>query len=205
MCHNETPIFRDIHSRYGGSILEFIYASPTNVLKYYLYKSTKAVEFYRPIMYLFFLAQGLTFTQIAILEAIYNLTTLVGEIPTGYIGDRVGRRNSPPRRRPSSRSHSLASASPVRSKRSRCCTSAGQQGTISALEAKTRGCTTPSQTAAPRTHSRERPWAGRVHRTGNRRRGGYHRRVSRKHRPLVSVVRRFRDDGGRRARPPDGR
>ena len=65
-----------------------------SVLKYYLYKSTKAVEFYRPIMYLFFLAQGLTFTQIAVLEAIYNLTTLFGEIPTGYIGDRVGRRNS---------------------------------------------------------------------------------------------------------------
>lgn len=67
---------------------------PPSVLKYYLYKSTKAVEFYRPIMYLFFLAQGLNFTQIAILEAIYNLTTLFGEIPTGYIGDRVGRRNS---------------------------------------------------------------------------------------------------------------
>ena len=65
-----------------------------SIIKYYLYKSTKAVEFYRPIMYLFFLAQGLNFTQIAILEAIYNLTTLVGEIPTGYIGDRVGRRNS---------------------------------------------------------------------------------------------------------------
>ncbi|WP_345781954.1 MFS transporter [Natrinema gelatinilyticum] len=45
-------------------------------------------------MYLFFLAQGLTFTQIAILEAIYNLTTLFGEMPTGYIGDRVGRRTS---------------------------------------------------------------------------------------------------------------
>ncbi|QLG28646.1 MFS transporter [Halorarum halophilum] len=65
-----------------------------SILKYYLYKSTKAVEFYRPIMYLFFLAQGLSFTQIAILEALYNLTTLFGEIPTGYIGDRVGRRNS---------------------------------------------------------------------------------------------------------------
>ncbi|MDS0474567.1 MFS transporter [Natrinema sp. 1APR25-10V2] len=65
-----------------------------NILKYYIYKSTKAVEFYRPIMYLFFLAQGLSFTQIAILEALYNLTTLFGEIPTGYVGDRVGRRNS---------------------------------------------------------------------------------------------------------------
>jgi MFS family permease len=65
-----------------------------SVLKYYLYKSTKAVEFYRPIMYIFFLAQGLDFTQIAVLEVLYNLTTLAGEIPTGYVGDRVGRRNS---------------------------------------------------------------------------------------------------------------
>jgi MFS family permease len=69
-------------------------SSDGDVLKYYLYKSTKAVEFYRPIMYLFFLAQGLDFTQIAVLEVLYNLTTLLGEIPTGYVGDRVGRRNS---------------------------------------------------------------------------------------------------------------
>jgi MFS family permease len=68
--------------------------TPGSVLKYYLYKSTSAVEFYRPIMYLFFLAQGLTFTQIAVLEALYNLATVLGEIPTGYVGDRVGRRNS---------------------------------------------------------------------------------------------------------------
>jgi MFS family permease len=67
---------------------------PPSILKYYLYKSTKGVEFYRPVMYLFFLAQGLNFTQIAVLEVIYNLTTLLGEIPTGYVGDRVGRRNS---------------------------------------------------------------------------------------------------------------
>ncbi|WP_440988936.1 MFS transporter [Haloarchaeobius baliensis] len=65
-----------------------------DVGRYYLYKATKAVEFYRPIMYLFFLQQGLDFTQIATLEAIYNLTTVFGEVPTGYVGDRVGRRNS---------------------------------------------------------------------------------------------------------------
>jgi MFS family permease len=65
-----------------------------SVLKYYLYKATKAVEFYRPVMYLFLLAQGLSFTEIAVLEAIYNLTTVLGEIPTGYVGDRLGRRNS---------------------------------------------------------------------------------------------------------------
>ncbi|WP_255171014.1 MFS transporter [Natrononativus amylolyticus] len=67
---------------------------PPVILKYYLYKATKAVEFYRPIMYIYFLSQGLSFTQIVILEAVYNLTTLLGEIPTGYISDRVGRRPS---------------------------------------------------------------------------------------------------------------
>ncbi|MEZ3168283.1 MFS transporter [Halorubrum ejinorense] len=45
-------------------------------------------------MYLFFLAQDLSFTQIVVLESIYNLTTVLGEIPTGYVGDRLGRRNS---------------------------------------------------------------------------------------------------------------
>ncbi|MDG5775097.1 MFS transporter [Haloarculaceae archaeon H-GB2-1] len=78
----------------GSAVSRVLPTTPASVLKYYLYKATKAVEFYRPIMYLFFLAQGLNFTQIAILEAIYNLTTVLGEVPTGYIGDRVGRRNS---------------------------------------------------------------------------------------------------------------
>ena len=78
----------------GSAPARYLPTIPGSVPKYYLYKATKAVEFYRPIMYLFFLAQGLNFTQIAILEAIYNLTTVLGEVPTGYVGDRVGRRNS---------------------------------------------------------------------------------------------------------------
>ncbi|WP_327050524.1 MFS transporter [Halomicrococcus gelatinilyticus] len=61
---------------------------------YYGYKATKAVEFYRPIMYLYFLSQGLDYTQIAVLEGVYNATTVLGEVPTGYVGDRIGRRNS---------------------------------------------------------------------------------------------------------------
>lgn len=64
------------------------------VARYYLYKATKAVELYRPVMYLYFLSVGLSFTEITILEAAYNVTTVVGEVPTGYLGDRVGRRAS---------------------------------------------------------------------------------------------------------------
>lgn len=78
----------------GSSLRRALDETPGSVRKYYAYKSTKAVEFYRPLMYLFFLAQGLSFTQIAILEATYNVTTVLGEVPTGYVGDRVGRRNS---------------------------------------------------------------------------------------------------------------
>ncbi|MFC7068901.1 MFS transporter [Halobaculum lipolyticum] len=64
------------------------------VLRYYLYKATRAVELYRPVMYLYFLSVGLSFTQIALLEAAYNVTTVVAEVPTGYVGDRIGRRLS---------------------------------------------------------------------------------------------------------------
>jgi MFS family permease len=64
------------------------------IVRYYLYKATEAVEFYRPIMYLYFASQGLSFTQIVVIEALYNVTTVLGEIPTGYVGDRIGRRNS---------------------------------------------------------------------------------------------------------------
>jgi MFS family permease len=64
------------------------------IFRYYLFKATEAVEFYRPIMYLYFLSQGLSFTHIVILEALYNITTVLGEVPTGYVGDRIGRRNS---------------------------------------------------------------------------------------------------------------
>jgi hypothetical protein len=41
-----------------------------SLLRYYLYEATRAVEIYCPIVYLFFLAQGPSFTQMAILEAL---------------------------------------------------------------------------------------------------------------------------------------
>lgn len=63
------------------------------VARYYAYKATKAVELYRPIMYLYFASAGLSFFQITLLEAAYNVATVLGEIPTGYLGDRLGRRN----------------------------------------------------------------------------------------------------------------
>lgn len=68
-------------------------AAAAAVARYYAYKATKAVELYRPIMYLYFASAGLSFFQITVLEAAYNVATVAGEIPTGYLGDRLGRRD----------------------------------------------------------------------------------------------------------------
>jgi MFS family permease len=64
------------------------------VLKYYLYKSTTAIEFTAPIWQICLLDRGISFTQLFVLDAVYAATITLGEPPTGYIGDRIGRRHS---------------------------------------------------------------------------------------------------------------
>lgn len=64
------------------------------VLKYYLYQATVSFGFFSPIFTLFLLDRGLDYTAIASLSMLYAVLTIVGEIPTGYVGDRLGRRAS---------------------------------------------------------------------------------------------------------------
>jgi MFS family permease len=66
----------------------------TLTAKYYLYKATTSVGFPNPIWQLFLLSRGLTFTQIFALDVLYRVAILIGETPTGYLGDRFGRRTS---------------------------------------------------------------------------------------------------------------
>lgn len=47
-----------------------------------------------PIMSLFFLARQLSFADIGILFAVFSLSGFIFEIPTGYFGDKYGRKNS---------------------------------------------------------------------------------------------------------------
>src|SRR3989338_9049155 len=47
-----------------------------------------------PIMSLFFLAKHLSFGEIGILYAVFSLSGFIFEIPTGYLADRFGRKNS---------------------------------------------------------------------------------------------------------------
>ena len=65
----------------------------STILKYYLYQASVSFGFFTPIFTLFLLYRGLSYTQIALLSTIYAVVTILGEIPTGYIGDRIGRRN----------------------------------------------------------------------------------------------------------------
>lgn len=64
------------------------------VLKYYLYRATSGPGFTYPIYTLFLLLNGLSFTAIGIIATVQSIIVVGGEVPSGYIGDRIGRRNS---------------------------------------------------------------------------------------------------------------
>lgn len=64
------------------------------IAKYYLYVAAQAGWFVMPILTLFLLDQGLSFTEVSVLNAVWWGSMVLGEIPTGYVGDRIGRRSS---------------------------------------------------------------------------------------------------------------
>lgn len=66
------------------------HASP--LLKYYAFEATRRADFSVPIFVLFFTSRGLSLAEVGILEALFTVVVLVCETPTGYLGDRIGRR-----------------------------------------------------------------------------------------------------------------
>lgn len=69
-------------------------SSPGAVLRrYYLFRAMAAVGFISPIFALFVL-RDMTYAQYGTLSAVYSLVLVGGEIPTGYVGDRIGRRDT---------------------------------------------------------------------------------------------------------------
>lgn len=63
------------------------------VRRYYVYRATLSLGFITPVFTLFLL-RSLSFTQVGALSALYSVLSVVGELPTGYVGDRLGRRAS---------------------------------------------------------------------------------------------------------------
>ena len=65
-----------------------------NVTKYYIRKALPASGFVLPVLTTRILRNGLSYTELGVVGSVFTASWLLGEIPTGYIGDRIGRRNS---------------------------------------------------------------------------------------------------------------
>jgi len=66
----------------------------SNVWKYYLFTIFANPIFVAPILTLFLLARGLSFTQVMFLEALFAAAVFVLEVPTGAVADLLGRKIS---------------------------------------------------------------------------------------------------------------
>jgi|AntRauTorcE11898_2_1112593.scaffolds.fasta_scaffold07010_2 MFS family permease len=64
------------------------------IYRYYLYRITTSAGFYLPVSVLILQDKGFGLDFIGFAYAVYALGTLLAEIPTGYLGDRIGRRAS---------------------------------------------------------------------------------------------------------------
>lgn len=64
------------------------------LFKFSAYGFLKNLRFFEPFLYLFFLANGLSFFQIGILISIREVSVLLLEVPTGIIADLTGRRRA---------------------------------------------------------------------------------------------------------------
>ena len=65
-----------------------------NIFKMHLLKGVMWFMVAMPIIVLFFQEHGLSLTQVMILQAIYSLSVAVFEIPSGYIADIFGRKQT---------------------------------------------------------------------------------------------------------------
>ncbi len=66
-----------------------------NIPKFYLYRALRFPLLWLPVYVIFFQeARGLTLAQIGVIDAVFWLTTALGEVPTGVVADRYGRKNS---------------------------------------------------------------------------------------------------------------
>lgn len=66
----------------------------SNIRKIYVLEALQGAIFLIPVLIPFYKENGLSLTQIYLLEAIFALEVILLEIPTGYLADRWGRRNT---------------------------------------------------------------------------------------------------------------
>lgn len=66
----------------------------SNIWKLYVIKASKWMMLFMPTIYLFFKENGMDIQDIMVLQAIYSITIAVIEVPSGYVADVLGRKNS---------------------------------------------------------------------------------------------------------------
>jgi MFS family permease len=64
------------------------------IWRYYLYQTTNSAGFYLPISILYLQHRGFGLAFVALTQATFTVAMVAAEIPTGYLGDRLGRRGS---------------------------------------------------------------------------------------------------------------
>lgn len=65
-----------------------------NLIALYLVKIAKWMNLIMPVIVLFYKSNGLTMQDIFLLQSAYSFTIMILEIPTGYLADKIGRRQS---------------------------------------------------------------------------------------------------------------
>ena len=66
----------------------------SNIWKLYVIKTSKWMALFMPIIWLFYEDNGLTISDLFVIQAIYSITIALIEIPSGYLADVLGRKNS---------------------------------------------------------------------------------------------------------------
>jgi MFS family permease len=66
----------------------------SNIWKLYVIKTSKWMALFMPIIWLFYEENGLTITDLFVIQAIYSVTIALIEIPSGYLADVLGRKKS---------------------------------------------------------------------------------------------------------------
>jgi MFS family permease len=69
-----------------------LFDEPSFILTYYLYMATLSAGFVYPITTQYKLWRGLSYAQVGVVGAVFMGTWVLSELPTGYLGDRFGRR-----------------------------------------------------------------------------------------------------------------
>jgi len=65
----------------------------SNIWKYYLYRLFGSAIFTMPIWVLYMQENGLSLTEVMILQSVYTIVTLIASVPFGALADRWGRKH----------------------------------------------------------------------------------------------------------------